>query len=87
MDYHLEFLPGAADDLIRLDKVVAQRILDKLKRLTQHFDELTPEMLKGEFRGLYKLRAGSYRIIYAVNKEQLLITVHLIGHRRDLYNK
>jgi mRNA interferase RelE/StbE len=87
MGYRVEFVPKAVDDLQRLDKTIAQRILGKLKWLSQCLDDLTPEILAGEFKGLYKLRVGSYRVIYTVNRDDRLLKVYLIGHRRDIYKR
>jgi mRNA interferase RelE/StbE len=80
-------MPQAANDLRRLDKPIAQRILHKLKWLAQNFNDLTPNKLTGELRGFYKLRVGSYRVIYTTNQEEHLLMVHLIGHRRDIYRR
>lgn len=86
-EYLIVFMPQASDDLRRLDKPVAQRILYKLKWLSQNFNDLTPEKLTGELRGLYRLRVGSYRVVYAVEQEEHQIVIHLIGHRRDIYKR
>lgn len=85
MTYQVKFMPEAVDDLSRLDKVIAQRILTKVRWLSKNFDNLTPEVLIGEWKGLFKLRVGSYRLVYTVSQKDQLITVHLIGHRRDIY--
>jgi len=87
MDYRVEFTQQAADDLQKLNKVVAQRILNKLERLSQNLDTLTPEVLTGEFKGLFKLRVGGYRVIYSANRDEHVLTVHLLGHRRDIYKR
>jgi mRNA-degrading endonuclease RelE of RelBE toxin-antitoxin system len=42
-DYTLAFVPEASRDLRLLDRPVAQRILNKLRWLSQNFDHLTPE--------------------------------------------
>jgi len=84
--YAVEFKLEAQEDLARLDKQVAQRILKKIQWLAENFDELTPEALKGKWRGKYKLRVGDYRVIYdfvRARKKQLV--VHLVGHRREIY--
>jgi mRNA interferase RelE/StbE len=35
--------------------------------------------------GLYRIRVGQYRIIYAIHDRILLVLVVRIGHRRDVY--
>ena len=84
-EYLIVFMPQATDDLRRLDKPVAQRIIHKLKWLSQNFNDLTHERLTGELKGFCKLRVGSYRVIYTANQEEHLLVIHLIGHRRDIY--
>ena len=83
--YQLEFLPAALSALARLDKAVAQRILTKLRWLAEHFDAAKQESLSGHLAGLLKLRVGDYRIIYEADRERRLLTVHLVGHRSDIY--
>ena len=51
MTYQVKFMPKAVDDLSRLDKVIAQRILTKVRWLSENFDNLTPEVLIGEWKG------------------------------------
>ncbi len=79
----VEFSPQARDDLARLDRPVAQRILKKIRWLVESFEQLTPEPLSGPWHGVYKLRVGDYRILYTVT--QNVLTVRLIGHRREVY--
>ena len=45
------------------------------------------EQLTGEWRGLFKLRVGSHRVIYAVSKEERIVTVYLIGHGEDAVSR
>ena len=85
MTYQVKFMPKAVGDISRLDKVIAQRIMTKIRWLSENFDNLTPEMLVGDWKGLFKLRVGSYRVVYTVNQKGQLITVHLVGHRRDIH--
>jgi len=32
-----------------------------------------------------RVRSGDYRIIYAVDEESRVVTVAVIGHRREIY--
>ena len=86
MSYKIELRPEAIHDLESLDPSVVDRILKKLNWLKENFEIITPVPLKGELKGLFKLRVGDYRILYTHNKKQKLISVHLIGHRRDIYS-
>jgi len=63
MTYQVKFMPQTVDDLSRLDKVIARRILTKVRWLSENFDTLTPEVLISEWKGLFKLRVGSYRVV------------------------
>jgi mRNA interferase RelE/StbE len=85
MSYGVEFRPEAVDSLRCLDKAIAQRILRRLKWFAQNFETVTPEALTAELKGLFKLRVGSYRVIYEIRRKEHLLIVHLVGHRKDIY--
>ena len=48
-------------------------------------DPLQGKVLSGEWKGLRRLRIGSYRVIYAFDGKELLVSVIRLGHRRDVY--
>jgi len=85
MTYKIELRPEALEDLKSIDSIVVDRVLKKLEWLKDNFEIITPKSLKGEFKGLFKLRVGDYRVLYTYDKKQKLISVHLVGHRRDIY--
>ena len=85
MSYKVELRPEALDDLKGLDYNIAKRILRKIDCFGENFDIITPEPLKREFKGLYKLRIGDYRILYTYDNKKSLISIHYIGHRREIY--
>jgi mRNA interferase RelE/StbE len=42
--------------------------------------------LKGKGAGdLYRIRAGDFRIIYAIDDKLLIVLVLKVGNRRDVY--
>ncbi len=86
MDYSIEFTPEAIASLEKLDPVIQQRALNKIKWLGTNFDQLSPQPLTGELSGLFKLRIGDYRAIYSFSIAQKIITVHDIGHRGEIYH-
>jgi len=83
--YRVEFLSKAADDLERLDNEIIERILSKLKWVADNCSGIAPEPLTGKLKGLFKLRVGNYRILYSLDRDQRIITAHLVGHRREIY--
>jgi len=54
--------------------------LDDLQR-----DPYQGKPLKGELKGRYSYRVGSYRVVYVVRRQELLVLIIDIGHRRDIY--
>ncbi len=41
--------------------------------------------LKGEFEGLRRLRVGRYRIVYEWQKQELVVLIVRVGHRKEVY--
>lgn len=87
MIYKIKFTATALSGLKKLDKSVASKILSKLEWLATNLDFIKPIPLKGQFSELFKLRVGNYRIIYDIDYDNFSITVHYIGHRRDIYKR
>lgn len=53
--------------------------------LSQNFEVINPQPLKGKFQGMYKLVIGDWRVIYTADFTNKIITVYLVGHRREVY--
>ena len=70
-------------DIALIDSVIAQRIVAKMKWLEDNFEDIVPEKLHRNLKGLYKLRVGDYRVIYTTDGD--LIVIQAVGHRRDIY--
>ena len=80
MTYSVEFTPGAESDLSRLDIQISQRSLNRLRWLADNFESIRPEALVGQWRGVYKLRVGDYRVLYTYNQSDQKILVHFVRH-------
>lgn len=85
--YYVEFRPEASENLGRLSKSNAQRVLNKIKWLANNFDAVSHEALTAELKGLFKLRIGDYRVIYSIVRKERLVIIHLVGHRRNIYER
>lgn len=83
--YTLRMTPGAKQDIRRLDRETATRIMEKLQEQARNATTIRHKALKGKWRGLYSLRIGDYRAIYALRRDKRLLVVEVVGHRRDVY--
>jgi mRNA interferase RelE/StbE len=80
----IEYKSSVLRELKHLDKNIAKRIIDDL-RDSLAIDPNCGEPLSGQFRGLYKLRVGDYRVIYSRTRDGVLIL--RIGHRSVVYER
>lgn len=85
--YALEYSEKAVKIIKKLDKTIAVPILEKLERLASNVDEVKHLALTGNLSGLYKLRVGDYRVLYSLNREERIITVENLGHRKEVYDE
>ena len=83
MDYSVRIKASAAKALGRVDAVERQRLIEAIDSLREA--PLRGSLLKGDLRGLRRLRVGDYRIVYEVATRELVVLVVRIGHRRDVY--
>lgn len=82
MPAEIEYKASVERDLRKLGKPAARRVMDRLEQvLSMDPDRGMP--LKGEYAGLFKLRVGEYRVIYAKTRDGVLVL--RIGHRKDVY--
>jgi mRNA interferase RelE/StbE len=83
MRYRILYTEEAARRLAKLDKAVKERVGRAIVRLSEH-----PELgkrLTGLLNDRWSYRVGDWRILYKVRKNELLILVLTVGHRRDVY--
>ena len=85
MSYRIEWEPDASDALDRLDASVVQRILLRITWLAANLDNVKPQALSASLRGYFKLRVGDYRVLYTMNREDRVLVIEYVGHRRDIY--
>jgi len=85
VDYSVRIKASAAKALARLDAGERERLVEAIDSLRQA--PLRGSVLKGDLRGLRRLRVGDYRIVYEVAAQELLVLVVRIGHRREVYRR
>ena len=82
-----EFLKEAEDDLVKLDRPVRHRVIEKLDWLAENFDTIIPLSLGEDYREFYKFRVGDWRVVYKINWKESIITTVYIDHRSKVYRK
>lgn len=83
--FRLGFTLSGNNSFLKLDKVSAQRVLDKLKWLLINAELVIHVPLSWKYKGLYKIRIGDWRVIYNIDYQARLITIHKVGHRKEIY--
>jgi len=81
--YSIFFRTSCQRELSRIPAKDLRRILDRISRLSEDPRPPGCERLSAQER--YRVRQGSYRIIYSVQDEELTVWVVKVGHRRDVY--
>jgi mRNA interferase RelE/StbE len=85
--YTLKFLGKAVQDLRKIAPPFQLVIKEKLLILAENPDILKNNItrLTGTKEEYYRLRIGSYRVIYEKREKELIILVIRMGHRKEIY--
>lgn len=82
--YRLLIKASAARELRAIPtKRDRQRIVKRILGLAT--DPRPPGSQKLSGRERYRIRQGQYRIVYGIEKDELVVYVVKIGHRKDVY--
>ncbi len=72
MPANIEYKSSVFRDLKKIGMPEATRIMVKLETVLSK-DPDRGEPLKGKFKGMFKLKVGDYRVVYAKTKKGILI--------------
>lgn len=86
MSYSVELTAEALVNQEKLTQAVQERIGNKINWLAENFEQITPMPLSANLAGFFKLRVGDYRVIYSFDDDLNVITIHQIGHWREIYD-
>jgi mRNA interferase RelE/StbE len=59
--------------------------LDKIDTVATNVFAYPHIALTGNLSKFFKLRVGAYRVFYTLERPATTLTVHAIGHRREVY--
>ena len=84
--YKIEWKRSAAQELEKLPKDAIAGVLKAVEQLTVNPYPPGGRKLVGSQHS-YRLREGSYRIIYTISSSSLTIEIIRVGHRKDVYRR
>lgn len=89
MSYRLEFDKKAVKQLKGLDKSISEFIV---RWLYKHIEGTNKprgqgKALKGDKKGLWRYRVGSYRVISEIIDHELIVLAVEVGYRKEIYKK
>jgi mRNA interferase RelE/StbE len=83
--YKVIWKDKASKQLAKIDRVMAKKIKDKVKKYLAQDPLNRGEPLSYEYQGLYRYRFSDYRVVYEVKEKELVIFVVKVGHRKEVY--
>lgn len=83
-EYKLIYHKSAVKFIAKLDKTSQERIATGLKGLLSSPAEGDIKRLKG-YTDLYRLRIGSFRVIFNIDHQRQIVYIEAIGNRGDIY--
>ncbi len=83
MKYQVFIERYAVKQILKLDKNAIPLVKSAIAGLAENPRPFGYKKLKGE--EAFRIRVGSYRIIYEIDDNKIMISVVSVGHRKDIY--
>lgn len=80
----VEWTGKAKNHLANLDPQVADRVINKVEEATNWTENRLDPLIGYSF---YKVRAGDYRAIITWDRDEDVLVVEAVGHRRNVYDR
>jgi mRNA interferase RelE/StbE len=84
--YKIEWKRSAVKELRSLPKDAVLKIVEAVEQLSTNPYPAGVKKLIGA-QHTYRIREGSYRVIFTVVASSLVIEVIRVGHRKDVYDR
>jgi mRNA interferase RelE/StbE len=82
--YKLSISATAERQLRRLPKRDLARVAEAMERLASDPHPRGMRKLVG-YEDVFRIRVGRYRVLYSVDRREVIVVILKIGHRRDVY--
>lgn len=83
--YEIRVKPSVARDLRGMPRADVERILGRIEALRD--DPRPPGCEKLSGQEYYRVRQGSYRLLYSILDAELIVEIVKVGHRREVYRE
>ena len=83
MTCQLLIKPSARKELEQLSDSILRRIDEAIVKLSNHPRPVGSKKLVGA--PLYRIRIGTYRVVYEIDDNRKTVTIVTVGHRGDVY--
>ncbi|GHV34524.1 hypothetical protein FACS1894187_05270 [Synergistales bacterium] len=84
--FSIVFKKSAVKELARCEESMKQRISDAIGHLS--VDPLPYGAIKLEgFENFWRIRIGTFRVVYEIQADALIVYVVHIAHRKDIYRR
>lgn len=84
--YRIAWKRSAIKELKYLPKEIAGRIVRSVGQLAENPFPAGVKKLVGS-EGTYRIREGSYRVVFTVAPSSLVIEIIRVAHRKDVYDR
>jgi mRNA interferase RelE/StbE len=82
--YKLEISATAERQLRKLPARDIRRVVEAIEALVSNPRPSGCRKLTG-YRDVLRIRVGTYRVLYSIDDERIIVIILKIGHRRDVY--
>ncbi len=83
-DYAITFARSARKELESFDAPIVKRVVPKIEMLAKEPRPTGCRKLEGE-KNLWRIRVGTYRIVYAIYDDDRRVDVVVVRHRSKAY--
>lgn len=83
MNYEVRILRAAEREMDALSAALHRRISQRILSFEENPRQRGSRKLSG--REEYRMRVGDYRILYAIDDDERVVTIVAVGHRREVY--
>ena len=84
--FEIRWKASAKKELKKIDKVEIKKIVSEIEKLSLEPYPTNHKKILGT-EHIFRIKIGSYRVIYSIENQQLIIEIIRVRHRKEAYRK